>query len=191
MLWQLNIKNLAIIDDISIEFTPGLNVLTGETGAGKSIILDAMNLILGARADKELIRNGATQAVVEAVFDADDIILEGDIAEEIEPEDSTYTVSRVIYSNSKSVTRINGISVTLSQLKSVARAFMDIHGQHQHQSILDESTHMGYLDAFDGEIGNTLLSVKEAYSKWRDVCNKIARYEKAGKDYEETRDYLI
>jgi len=190
VLWQLNIKNLAIIDDISIEFTKGLNVLTGETGAGKSIILDAMNLILGARADKELIRNGASQAVVEAVFDAGDITLDGELLEEFPPEDGVYTVSRVIYANSKSISRINSVSVTLSQLKAVARAFMDIHGQHQHQSILDEATHMGYLDAFDGKIGEILNAVGEAYAKWREVCAKIARYEKAGRDYEETRDYL-
>ena len=148
MLSSLRIQNIAIIELLEIDFFNGLNVLSGETGAGKSIIIDAVNLVLGERADREMIRTGSEKAVVEAEFITkskrayqvmDDLGLE---------REANITLSREIYANGKNICRINGTLVNTAALRKLGRCLADIHGQHEHQAIFDEETHLSLLDAF-------------------------------------------
>ena len=153
MLQQLMIRNIALIDQIEISFGKGLHVLTGETGAGKSIVVDAVNLILGGRADRELIRSGCEKAYAEGIFDVSDCSrakawLE---AHEMEYEGDQLTVSREISLNGRSVCRIQGIAVPLAQLKELSGTLMDMHGQHEHQSLLDDKNHLQCLDSLGDE----------------------------------------
>ena len=193
MLWQLNIKNLAIIDDISIEFTDGFNILTGETGAGKSIIIDAINLVLGARADRELIRTGENAASVDAVFTVDgnekltDALRELDIFDE---DESELFISRQVYSNGRNVNRINGKPVPINTLKDISELLIDIHGQHQHQSLLNKAYHMGFLDSFDGEIQYVQQKVSKLYYQWRELVKKIEEIDTGTEDFERNKELM-
>ena len=149
MLQQLLIKNIALIDQIEITFGRGLHVLTGETGAGKSIVVDAVNLILGGRADRELIRTGCEKAYAEGLFELSDCAharawLD---AHEMEYEENCLTVSREINLNGRSICRIQGIAVPLAQLRELSSMLMDMHGQHEHQSLLDDKNHLRCLDS--------------------------------------------
>ena len=150
MLLQLSIHNLALIDEMTIDFAPGMNVLTGETGAGKSIVVDAVNLVLGERADRDLIASGKTKARVEAVFDITDNekvkALLGEM-EMLEDEDVA-SISRELTSAGKNICRINGNVVPLQTLRQISAQLLDIHGQHEHQLLLDNRNHLGYLDDF-------------------------------------------
>lgn len=193
MLWQLNIKNLAIIDDISIEFGEGFNILTGETGAGKSIIIDAINLILGARADRDLIRTGENSASVDAIFTIEnnteliDKLKELELYDEYEQE---LIVSRQVYSNGRNVNRINGKPVSINTLKDISEFLIDIHGQHQHQSLLNKSYHMGFLDSFDSEIENVSKTVSGLYSNWRELVKKINEIDTGAEDFERNKELM-
>ncbi|AEV68633.1 DNA repair protein RecN [Acetivibrio clariflavus] len=169
MLQRLQIQNIAIIDKVEIELGDGLNVLTGETGAGKSIIIDSIKAILGERLSKDLIRTGKDKAVVEAVFAVDNDRLK-DIFEEfgIEPEeDGTLIVSREFTLSGKNVCRINGKMATVSMLKSIGEHLIDIHGQHDNQSLLRTGSHIDLLDSFSDE---SIHNLKSEYGK------KLAEY---------------
>ncbi len=193
MLWQLSIKNLAIIDDISIEFGEGFNILTGETGAGKSIIIDAINLVLGSRADRDLIRSGAAMASVDAVFTTDSNKALLDKLEELglsNPDSDELIISRQVYSNGRNTSRINGNPVVTATLKEISDLLIDIHGQHQHQSLLNKSFHRGFLDAFDGEIEGLLTKVAALYEKWSAVSKKIAGLENSALDFERNKELI-
>lgn len=155
MLVRLEIKDFAVISSAVFEPGSGLNVITGETGAGKSLIVDAISLILGAKASRNLIRTGCASCYAEAVFDCSDIsdpsftsLLSSN---GIEDDDGMLILSRTVYDSGKSVARINGVSVTNTVLKSVSSLLVDIHGQHDTQAIFDESTHVKLLDRFAGE----------------------------------------
>ena len=151
MLQHLSIQNVALIRSLSLALGQGLNVLSGETGAGKSILIDAVNLVLGVRGDRDLIQHGAGRAMVEAVFiDARPEI--NACLEEmgIEP-DAEITLSRVLYATGRNVCRINGVLVNNAALRQIAELLIDIHGQHEHQSLLRTAEHIGLLDAF-GEL---------------------------------------
>ena len=152
MLKRLFVQNVALIEKLCIEFNSGFNVLTGETGAGKSILIDAVNLALGERASKELIMSGADRAIVEASFDIagqDEITA---ILRENELEiDGELTLSRELSASGKNVCRVNGTLVTLSYLKSLTDRLVDVHGQHEHQSLISQANHIRFLDAFGGE----------------------------------------
>ncbi|MHB8171981.1 MAG: DNA repair protein RecN [Thermincolia bacterium] len=151
MLKGLYITNLALVEKANLEFLPGLNILTGETGAGKSMIIDAVNLVLGGRGSTELIRAGAEKALVEGVFDiAEQENLKGKLEEaglELE-EDGTLILSREISGAGKSTCRINGRVTPLSLLKELGQYLIDIHGQHDHQSLLKPEKHLVLLDNF-------------------------------------------
>jgi DNA repair protein RecN (Recombination protein N) len=168
MLLELNISNFALIDNVRLSLEDGLNVLTGETGAGKSIIIDAVNLVLGERADTDVIRTGAKKAVVEALFECSEIDGTDSILESlgIEPEpDKTVVLSREIRSG-RSISRINGRTVPLSSVKQLGRHLIDIHGQHQHQSLLDVHNHLDTLDQFGGrEITKTRNKTSSMYER--------------------------
>ena len=149
MLLSVHVKNMALIEEAEVEFTPGLNVLTGETGAGKSILLGSVNLALGAKADKEMIRSGAEYAQVELSFTAEERIL-GKLEEmELPTEEDCVTISRRISGN-RSVSRINGETVSARQIKELAELLLDIHGQHEHQSLLNKRKHLEILDTYAG-----------------------------------------
>ncbi|MBA1337030.1 MAG: DNA repair protein RecN [Firmicutes bacterium] len=169
MLLELNISNFALIDNIKVSLEEGLNVLTGETGAGKSIIIDAVNIVLGERADTEIIRTGAERAMVEALFDYSGVDVIEEMLREtgIEPEpDRTLVLSREIKSG-RSISRVNGRAVPLSAVREISKHLIDLHGQHQHQSLLDTYNHLDILDRFGGEdLLNLRAKVESLYSEW-------------------------
>lgn len=174
MLQQLSIKNIALIEELSIEFESGFNVLSGETGAGKSIIIDSLNLVLGERADKELVRSGMQKARVEGIFTVNEDICE--LLEEagIECEDAFLIISREISVDGKSVCRMNGSAVTLSCLKKVADKLADIHGQHEHQLLLNKDSHLAFLDSFAGSaVWEQKEQVKRAYAYYKACQEKL------------------
>ena len=136
MLAHLHVKNLALIEEIEVEFGPGLNILTGETGAGKSILLGSMQLILGAKTSKNMIRENASYALVELLFQVEnEKALETLKALDICPEDGQVLLSRKIM-DGRSINKINGETSTVGQMKAAAACLLDIHGQHEHQSLL-------------------------------------------------------
>lgn len=153
MLQQLEIKNIALIDKVNIELCKGLNVLTGETGAGKSIIIDSINAIIGERLSRELIRTGKEKASVQAVFHTESKRVQEFLKNlGIEPEeDGMLIISREFTLSGKNVCRINGIMVTVSTLKELGERLIDIHGQHDNQSLLRTESHIELLDSFAGE----------------------------------------
>ena len=150
MLQSLYLENIALIEKLGIELFPGFNVLTGETGAGKSIIIDAVNFGLGERTSRDLIRNGAARAKVEAVFNLN----EGDAAFAaldalgIEYDGNELILSRELSAAGRNACRVNGTLVPVASLKSVSDTLVDIHGQHEHQALLDAENHISYLDAY-------------------------------------------
>lgn len=188
MLLQLLIKNIALIEQIELSFGKGLHVLTGETGAGKSIVVDAVNLLLGGRADRELIRTGCEKAYAEGLFDLRDCDaavawLDG---QEIEHEEGTLTLSREISISGRSVCRVQGMAMPLSQLREVAGMLMDMHGQHEHQSLLDDKNHLSCLDALGDEHHQALLSdVSRAYAVYHDAHASYSRMKRESVHREE------
>lgn len=173
MLTSLKIENVAIIESAAIEFGCGLNVLTGETGAGKSIIIDSINAVLGERTSKDIIRTGEDSAKVYAVFEdvsetARDVLSENGI----DCEDDVLIVNRVINRDGKNSCRINGVPVTVNMLKAVTRELIDIHGQHDNQALLNPDRHCGFIDSFAGcdELINTY---RDSYYALCDVRKKL------------------
>jgi DNA repair protein RecN (Recombination protein N) len=172
MLKSLLIKNYALIDQLEMEFETGLNIITGETGAGKSIIIDAMNLILGERATAEEIRSGAEKAVVEGVFAISGNGKVRQLLEEMEIESGDeIIVRREINHRGQSRAFINDTPVSISQLKGLGDFLVDLHGQHEHQSLLRPETHIDLLDEFGG-LENLIDEFREAY---RDLALEIDR----------------
>ncbi len=171
MLSRLIIKNIALIDSLEVEFTEGLNVLSGETGAGKSIIIDSVNLVLGERADRELIRTGAQTSVVEAWFS--DVRGVHDILDEQQIEaGGELVLSRELSASGKNICRVNGTLVTLTVLKALSDRLVDVHGQHEHQSLLSEKNHIAMLDSFDGDIKEAAVEVEKAYEDYTAVVKR-------------------
>ena len=149
MLLGLHVKNLALIERADVEFTDGLNILTGETGAGKSIIIGSVGLALGAKASKDMIRQGEESALIELVFSVDDERKQSALkALDIVPdEDHQVIVSKKI-TQTRSMSRINDETVTAARLRSVTSLLLDIHGQHEHQSLLHRHKHLEILDEY-------------------------------------------
>jgi len=171
MLLQLDIQNVAIIDRVSIELGKGLNILTGETGAGKSIIIDSINAILGERVSKELIRTGKDKARIEAVFQVDNSKL-SDIFEELgieAEEDGTLIISREFTLQGRNICRINGQIATVTMVKKIGERIIDVHGQHDNQSLLRTDSHIRLLDAFAGE---RIQMLKQKYHEILSNYNK-------------------
>lgn len=160
MLSLLHIENIAVIERADIELGPGLTVLTGETGAGKSIIVDSLNMALGGRADRELIRTGADRAAVQAVFDISGNERAIALARELgaEADEGLVAVSRELRSNGRNICRISGVVVPLATLRQLTALLMDIHGQHEHQALINPARHRDFLDAFGGEEHRGLLN---------------------------------
>lgn len=179
MLRTLTIKNIALITFAEIDWGQGLNILIGETGAGKSIIIDSLNFVLGERADKSLIREGEEEAWVEAEFDEINNITQEILKEyEIDFEDGLI-LSRKMTLDGKNVCRINGIKVTVSALKSIAQSLVDIYGQHENAVLLNSDNHIGILDNFIGEnIAFAKEEYLQAFTNFKQVKNKLNEYNK-------------
>ena len=172
MLEQLTIKNIAVIDKLSVTFDNGLSVLTGETGAGKSIIIDSINMILGDRAKKELIRNGTDYAQVEAVFEMTDTVREVLTENDIDCDDDCVIITRKITTDGKSTARINGSAVTLNMLRDIADMLINIHGQHDNQALLTPRKHIGFLDSFAKDDAE-LDAYRDTYQKRNEVKKEL------------------
>lgn len=163
MLLELNIANIALIESLRIEFAQGFNVLTGETGSGKSIVVDCMNLVLGGRADRDFVRTGAEKGSVQALFDiAKNSAARAILGEmDIDCEDGMVAVSREISRSGRNICRISGVIVPLNTLRRLTGTLLDIHGQHEHQSLLDPAKHIAFLDAY-GDNRHTELRAQAA-----------------------------
>ena len=180
MLLSLTIRNIALMDEMQVDFSSGLHVLTGETGAGKSILVDAVALLLGGRAQKELIRTGEEKARVEGVFDVTDCPAVQALLKEQELDEGTELIlSREITSSGRSACRVNGALLPLSQYQQFTALLMDIHGQHEHQSLMDEKRHLGFLDASGDEAHQLLIArVQADYEAWRDSRKALEKLQK-------------
>lgn len=194
MLSRLRIKNLALIDDLSIEFERGLNVLTGETGAGKSIIIDAVGLLLGERADKSLIQTGRESALVEGLFYIEKgVRLNAFLLDSgIEPdEDNSILLMRQLTQSGRNICRINGYTATLAMLKETGRYLLDIHGQHEHQSLLSPEQHIRLLDSLGHDhISKLRQDVSRVYRSWKSVKDESLKLKKHENDDAVLKDVL-
>jgi DNA repair protein RecN (Recombination protein N) len=183
MLKELQIKNFALIDDISVRFGKGLNILSGETGAGKTLIIEAINLLLGERADNELIREGSEKLIVQGYFDltkseksiqflkSENLVAENEGFEDI-------AITREVSSQGKNRAFINGIFTQVSVLKNLGKCFIDLHGQHDHQSLLEPETHIDILDSFGKSV---IFDIKKAYE------DKYLNFIQSAKDLEKLK----
>ena len=193
MLLQLSIRHLALIDEMTIDFAPGMNVLTGETGAGKSMVVDAVNLVLGERATKDLITAGEMKARVEAVFDiADNEQAKALLSEmELGTDEDIASSSRELTSAGRNICRINGTVVPLNKLRQISARLLDIHGQHEHQLLLDSRNHIGYLDGYAADdIAPLLEKTQQLYGVWRAAKTKLERMRKNVAEREQRIDML-
>lgn len=175
MLKVLDIENIAIIEKASVEFSSGLNILTGETGAGKSIIIDSINAVTGEKASRELIRTGENKAVVSALFDGvSEKVNEKLRAVGVEPEpDGSLLLNRSIGKDGKNTCRINGTPVTVSMLRNVGEELINIHGQRDSQALLDSARHIGFLDGFAG-LSEQLEAYRADFARLKEIAKKIA-----------------
>jgi DNA repair protein RecN (Recombination protein N) len=174
MLRFLRITHLAVIDTVEVEFDPGLNVLTGETGAGKSILVEAVGLLLGGRASGDLVRTGEDTAVVEAIF---------------ESGDAEVLVRREITAQGRSRAFVDGALTTAAALKEQAGRLIELHGQHEHQTLLDPATHLGVLDAY-GQLEPLVAPVRTAYHSMRSSGDRLAALGRAAADREARLELL-
>lgn len=173
MLKSINIENIAIIEKCNIDFTDGFNVLTGETGAGKSIIIDSINAVTGQRTSKELVRTGCEKATVSALFEDVSKTVISKLSEYgIVCEDESVLMLRTITADGRNICKINGVSVNVSVLKEVGGLLVNIHGQHDNQSLLNPDNHCGFVDAF-GDYDSVLNSYRECYTKLRAVRKEL------------------
>ena len=171
MLEVLHIENIAIIEEADIRFEAGFNALTGETGAGKSIVIDALSAVLGQRTSRELIRTGADKAFVSAIFSGVEPSLLAELG--ITPEeDGSLLLQREIHSDGKSVCRIGGRPVTVGQLKALGSRLLNIHGQHDGQQLLDEEEHLRFLDSF-GRTEHLFNAYTEKYNRFTEIQRKM------------------
>ncbi len=181
MLKQITIRNYALIDEMSVVFGPGLNILTGETGAGKSIILGAIGLILGERGRTDIIRQGAASAVVEALFEVPDAMVREAAGEADGLDSGSLLLRREVFDTGRSRCFANDSPVTLNQLTALGDVLVDLHGQHEHQALLRPERHLDYLDnsGVDGAlrraVRDTFHSVRQLQEKWTDLTQREQR----------------
>ena len=193
MLRELHIQNFAIITDLTLKFEPGLVVLTGETGAGKSIILDALSAVLGTRVDSGVVRAGSNQAVIEALFEFDDVTLESlrPLLEQegLLEEERFLTLSREIRSEGRSIARVNGRSVSLTIQAEIGAALVDVHGQSEHLSLLKVKSHRELLDRFAGN-SHILQEFQQHYRIWSGLESELTELKRLQTNADERADIL-
>ncbi|ELU9042846.1 DNA repair protein RecN [Enterococcus faecalis] len=193
MLQELSVKNFAIISSLQLEFQMGMTVLTGETGAGKSIIIDAMGLLTGGRGSSDYIRQGANKFTLEGLFSMPKSQELKQLLEElgIETEEDSLVIQRDISASGKNVCRVNGRIVNITNLKRIGEYLVDIHGQNEHQELMQSERHIDMLDEFGGK---KLLAVKEkytrAYQEYRALEAKVRKRQKNEKEFAQRMDML-
>ncbi len=186
MLKELWIKNLAIIDDLKVGFEEGLNVLTGETGTGKSIIVDSLNLVFGSRAQSDIVRSGEKEAIIQAFFEVPD---PKDLPEiGIDAADGLI-IRRSISSAGKSRAYVNDIQVSMQGLSEIGKSLIDIHGQHEHQSLLSVEKHRFFLDSF-GKLHEDRRSVEKLYLDVSELKEKLRALKQKAGERAQRMDFL-
>ena len=194
MLSEIDVRNYALIERLSLRFGNGFNVLTGETGAGKSLVIDCVGLVIGGRASSESVRAGCDSAVVEAVFNISDVPdVEALLLEQgIDPEpDGTLIVTREVSRQGRSRCRLNGRIVTLTALSAIGERLVDIYGQHEYQSLARPSRHIGLLDAFGGaRLEQVRDSVRQLYEEWRGCEEELAELRQHARERAQRADLL-
>ena len=191
MLKSLNIENIAIIEKCNIDFSLGFNCLTGETGAGKSIIIDSLNAVMGQRTSKELIRTGCNKAVVSALFydvsqSAENVLSKYGVSPD---EERSVLISRIITVDGKNICKVNGISVNVSTLREIGTCLLNIHGQHDNQALLDPDNHCSFIDSY-GDYEPVLLDYVECYNKLKQVRRKLKNLKAEFNDKEHRLELL-
>ena len=187
MLTQLNISNLSIIDKISLEFSGGLNIITGETGAGKSLVIQAVKLLVGERFNREMARNPEEKVSIEGAFSGDFKMLNEELRDEFEIEDEI-VVKRSIDPHGKNKISVNGHIATLKQLKKIFDILVDFHGQHEHQRLLNSRNHIKYLDGFlDSDLKKKYAS---QYREYRKLASELERLKKEYSDTLKNKDIM-
>lgn len=173
MLQTLYIENIAVIEKTSIDFNRGLNVLTGETGAGKSIIIDSINAVMGQRTSKEIIRTGESTAFVSAQFEDINDDVKAKLSElGFDDDEGTLIIQRTISLSGKNACKINGRPATLSMLRELSKSLINIHGQHESYELFSPETHIDYIDSYGG--CNSLLDAyKEKYREYKILKKKL------------------
>ncbi len=193
MLLEISVRNIALIESVRVEFTKGFNVLTGETGAGKSILVDSLALALGGKADKDMLRTGANRAQVEALFDISQNAEARQALQRlgIEDMDGCALVARELTDAGRTISRVNGSVVNLAELKKLTAYLVDMHGQHEHQALLDSEKHLLFLDAFGGEAHRARIEdVAQLYAKYRALKQEIEKLSLDSAEKERMRDML-
>ncbi len=190
MLRELHIKNIAVIDEVAVEFGGGLNVLTGETGAGKSILIDSINMALGARSSRDLIRSGEEKATVDIMFEIEDAKTCAELEEiGIEAEDGGVFITRTMTSDGRSVCRVNGRPTPLSVVRDAGRLLLNIHGQHDNQALLNPKLHLDFVDSYGG-LGETLDEYRAAYRAARETQRELSELTRDEEERERRVDML-
>jgi DNA repair protein RecN (Recombination protein N) len=172
MLINLHIVNLALIDELDVDFTEGLNILTGETGAGKSIIIGSIGIGLGGRFDKSLLRNPDKDGMVELLFSVDEELAGELEQDEVETEDGELLISRRL-TGGKTVNRINDKTVTAAKLRSVAEKLIGLHAQHEQRTLLKKSKHLEIVDAYDEKIKELKQKVADTFKEYKEIEEKL------------------
>ncbi|UCD95166.1 MAG: AAA family ATPase, partial [Candidatus Zixiibacteriota bacterium] len=192
MLRRLHIENFALVDELDIDFLDGMSVLTGETGAGKSIIVGAIGRLLGEKADKDDIRSGARLAAIEGDFDikASPEIQDALNNLEIESDGEAMTLRREIITNRPSKSFINGQMVTLARLREISGHLAELFGQHSHQLLLDEKNHQSFLDRFAG-ISDDVETLREIHAGWQKTKLELAQLESRKEIEKNERELLL
>ncbi len=188
MLIQLDIENVAVIEKASIEFDTGLNVITGETGAGKSLLINSLNMVLGSRSTRDIIREGADAARVSAVFfskETDSLLEEVGIT----PDDGNIVISRKLFRDGRNVCHINGCAVNVSLLRTIGEKLVVIHGQHDNSALMDTSTHIHFLDSF-AKNSKLLSEYKEVYKDFKSAKKMLEELDADATARQNEIDYL-
>jgi DNA repair protein RecN (Recombination protein N) len=189
MLKQITIRNYALIDEMTVDFSPGLNILTGETGAGKSIILGAIGLILGERAKTDVIRQGASSAMVEALFEVPDALVRASAGEADWIDSGSVLLRREVFDTGRSRCFANDSPVTLIQLTTLGDVLVDLHGQHEHQALLRPERHLDYLDNSGVDAG-LIRRVRESYRSVRNLQESWASLKEREQRLKDQRELL-
>ncbi|MEG0047956.1 MAG: DNA repair protein RecN [Clostridia bacterium] len=193
MLVSMTVRNIALIENLTIEFHSGMHVLSGETGAGKSILVDSINLVLGERADRGLIRSGAERASVEALIDISDCPQASEILKELEltAEQNMLSIHREMTVSERNTCRVCGVIVPLAFLRKLSEVLVDVHGQHDHQSLLNDKNHMTFLDSFGhADFLSLKETVAQAYRIWKESSSKFLALRKENAQRAQRQEYL-